>query len=311
MRGPVAILCSGQGGQHRDMFALTGTLPEAEPVFAAAAAHLGGIDPRDFVRDADDAALFANKAGQLLCCTQAIAAWTALGGMVGTTAIIAGYSVGEVAAWSCAGLLDLSQTLELVALRARLMDEAAAGLPAGLAAIVGLRRDRLDPMLKANGCELAIVNAADSVVAGGSDAALQRLCAEARAAGASRVARLRVAVPAHTSLLLPATAAFLEALAAAAPRPPRHALLSGLDGDRVRNVVAGCEKLARQIAQTIDWAACLSHCAESRAATLLELGPGRVLARLASAAAPDADARALEDFRSLEGVAAWLQRGAG
>ena len=310
MRGPVAILCSGQGAQHRDMFALTGTAPAAGPVFAAAAAHLDGVDPRDFVRAADEAALFSNHAGQVLCCTQAMAAWAALGGMTGATAIIAGYSVGEVAAWFCAGSLDVAQTLELVALRARVMDAAAAGQRAGLAAIVGLRRERLDPMLRETGCEIAIVNAPDSVVAGGSDTGLQAFCAQARVAGATRVVRLRVAVPAHTSLLLPAVAGFRAALAAASPRSPCHALLSGLDGDRVRDLAEGCDKLARQIADTIDWAACLSRCEEAGTPAMLELGPGRVLACLASAAVPQAEARALEEFQGLDGVRDWLGRGA-
>ena len=48
----LAILCSGQGRQHPDMFALTGDAPEAAGLFAHAAKLLGGTDPRDFVRDA-------------------------------------------------------------------------------------------------------------------------------------------------------------------------------------------------------------------------------------------------------------------
>nr|WP_321985887.1 acyltransferase domain-containing protein [uncultured Lichenicoccus sp.] len=307
----VAILCSGQGAQHRDMFALTGGLAEAQPVFAAAAVHLDGVDPRHFARDADDAALFSNQAGQVLCCTQALAAWAALGGLPGARVIVAGYSVGELAAWHCSGMLDATATLALVAARAHLMDTAAAGLQAGLAAIVGLHRNRLDAMLRDTGCELAIVNGPDSVVAGGLSAGLDRLCERARAAGAARVVRLRVAVPAHTSWLSGAVEGFQQALLDASPRPPRHALLSGIDGERVRDVPAGCERLARQIAHTIDWSACVAQCAEAGSVRMLELGPGRVLARHATAAVPDADARAMEDFRSLQGVGDWLQQTAG
>ena len=53
----VAILCSGQGGQHPAMFNLVANCPEAEPVFAAAAAVLGQ-DPRRFVKEATPADLF-------------------------------------------------------------------------------------------------------------------------------------------------------------------------------------------------------------------------------------------------------------
>ncbi len=47
----IAILCSGQGTQHRDMFALTAEAPEAAAVFAAATQALDGRDPRAIVRE--------------------------------------------------------------------------------------------------------------------------------------------------------------------------------------------------------------------------------------------------------------------
>jgi [acyl-carrier-protein] S-malonyltransferase len=74
MRGLVAILCSVQGGQHPGMFDLVANCPKAEPIFAAAARVLGQ-DPRLFVRKAAPADLFSDFSGQILCCTQALAAW--------------------------------------------------------------------------------------------------------------------------------------------------------------------------------------------------------------------------------------------
>ena len=74
----VAILCSGQGGEHSAMFDLVADCPEAEPVFAVAAGVLGQ-DPRRFVREAAPADLFSDRSGQILCCTQAAAVWAALG----------------------------------------------------------------------------------------------------------------------------------------------------------------------------------------------------------------------------------------
>src|SRR5580704_7570256 len=145
MPGLAAILCSGQGGQHPGMFDLVANSPEAEPIFAAAASVLGQ-DPRLFVRKAAPADLFSDFSGQILCCTQALAAWAALGMARPARAVIAGYSVGELAAWGCAGALDGPGTLRLAQRRAALMD-AAAPSDSGLAAIVGLRRPTLEPIL--------------------------------------------------------------------------------------------------------------------------------------------------------------------
>src|SRR5258708_37778869 len=124
MRGLVAILCSGQGGQHPAMFDLVANCPEAEPIFAAAAGVLGQ-DPRRFVREAAPADLFSDLSGQILCCTQALAAWAALGTVRPARTVIAGYSVGELAAWGCADALNGSRTLRLAQRRAAAMDLAS------------------------------------------------------------------------------------------------------------------------------------------------------------------------------------------
>ena len=112
MHGLVAILCSGQGGQHPAMFDLVANCPEAEPIFAAAASVLGQ-DPRRFVHEAAPAELFSDLSGQILCCTQALAVWEALGTVRPARTVIAGYSVGELAAWGCAGALNGPRTLRL------------------------------------------------------------------------------------------------------------------------------------------------------------------------------------------------------
>ena len=73
----LAVLCSGQGTQHAGMFELTAQVAAALPVFEAASGLLGG-DPRQWVSTASQSQLYANQTAQLLCCTQALAAWAAL-----------------------------------------------------------------------------------------------------------------------------------------------------------------------------------------------------------------------------------------
>lgn len=153
MNGVVAILCSGQGAQHAGMFDLFAGCAAAEPIFTAASAELGR-DPRRLVRDAGPA-LFEDRVGQILCCTQALAAWASLDTARPARAVIAGYSVGELAAWGCAGAFDTKAILRLAARRAAVMD-AAAPRDCGLAAIVGLRRPAaLEPILLQHATSIA------------------------------------------------------------------------------------------------------------------------------------------------------------
>ncbi len=305
----LAILLSGQGGQHPAMFDLTADHPAAQEAFAAARPLLGGADPRDLARAGGDN-LHANRTGQILCCVAALTAWRALEEAAPDRSIVAGYSIGDLAAWGVAGRLDPADVLALAARRAEAMD-AASGTGFGLAGIRGLSLDALTDLADRHGCHLAIRNAADSGVVGGPRATLETRCREATGSGAQRAVVLPVHTPSHTPLLHAATAAFRDALAAVPPRrPPLRAprLVSGLDGSTVFRDADGREKLALQISRTIDWAACLDACREYGADRVLELGPGHALATMARATLPAARVHAIEEFRSLGGVADWLAR---
>jgi [acyl-carrier-protein] S-malonyltransferase len=75
----------------------------------------------------------------------------------------------------------------------------------------------------------------------------------------------------------------------------------------VFDVRAGADKLARQIEQTVDWAACMRSCQSANITKVLELGPGSALARLMREVMPEGNAHSLSEFHSLSGVEQWLQ----
>ena len=308
----LAILCSGQGLQGPGMFALTDDTPEAAGLFAHAASLLGGCDPREMVRSAADPVLHQNRIGQILCTVQTVAAMAALRDAWPRRLIVAGYSVGEVAAWSVAGLVDAAVTLDLVARRAEAMD-AASAVGEGLLFVRGLARDTVDRLCKRHDAAVAIVNPDDAYILGGLGEALDALAEEARRMGAVRVIRVAVNVASHTPRLAAASVAFRNVLNEA---PIKHRpatgvrFFSGIDGSAVLDVPRGLDKLAEQISHPVLWAACLEGCVEAGASSFLELGPGQGLARMAASAYPHIPARSLEDFRTLQGVRTWLSRSA-
>jgi [acyl-carrier-protein] S-malonyltransferase len=305
----LAILCSGQGRQHPKMFALTGDAPEASALFEHAAGLLGGNDPRDFAHSEADEAIHRNRAGQILCTLQALAAAAALKAAMPGRIIAAGYSVGEVAAWGVGGLLGAADTLDLVASRAEAMD-AATQPGDGLMFVRGLSREAIDRLCERRDAAVAIVNPADAFVLGGNRAALQAIAAEAKAMHATRIVDLPVEVASHTKRLAAASAAFRERLRSLSPTFPPPAgtrILSGVDGATINSIEAGLDKLAAQISQTVQWATCLQSCIEAGATAFLELGPGHALSAMAASAWPDVPTRSLEDFRSLQGARAWLE----
>lgn len=305
----LAILCSGQGRQHRDMFALTGDAPEAAHLFAHASTLLDGRDPRDFVRAESDEALHRNRAGQVLCTLQALAAAAAFADVISRDVVIAGYSVGEVAAWGVGGLFDATATLDLVARRAEAMD-AATRAGDGLIFVRGPSRDEVDRLCERYGTAVAIVNPGDAFVIGGGREALGEFARDARATHA-RIVALPVEVASHTERLAAASAVFRETLREASVMfPPRSGarILSGIDAAPVVALETGLDKLAEQISQTVQWADCLQACVEAGATGFLELGPGHALSGMAADIAPGLPAHSLDDFRSLQGVRTWLTR---
>jgi [acyl-carrier-protein] S-malonyltransferase len=305
-----AILCSGQGAQGAGMFDLLADAPEADRVFKAAQRVLGGKDPRDLLHDETNDAIHADKVGQILCCTQAMAAWAVVSCKLPPPLVVAGYSVGELAAWGVAGLLDDAGVLNLAVQRAEAMD-AATTLPSGLVAIRGLKRDALDTICKAHGTYVAIVNAADQMLVGGTRTALDAVIHDAQAAGAERTTMLAVAVASHTPLLADASERFRLKLSKAhlpADMPPGVRLLSGIDGAAVFDVHTGADKLARQIQQTVDWAACMEACRAAGVTKFVELGPGNALARLMHEFMPDGDVHSLSEFHSLAGWKRWVEK---
>ncbi|WP_442580888.1 acyltransferase domain-containing protein [Mesorhizobium sp. ASY16-5R] len=306
----LAILCSGQGRQHADMFALTSDAPQAAGLFAHAATLLGGRDPRDFVRAETEEALHRNRTGQILCTLQALAAAVALRDALPGRPIVAGYSVGEVAAWGVAGLFGMTDTLDLVARRADAMD-AVSPAGDGLLFVRGLSREAIESLCERHDAAIAIVNPGDAFVLGGSRAALDALAGEARAMNAIRVVDVPVEVASHTKRLAGASGLFRESLRhVSLLRSPTSGarLLSGVDGSPVIQAEAGLDGLAAQLSQTVQWADCLQGCVEGGATAFLELGPGRALSDMAASAYRDIPARSLEDFNTLQGVRAWLVR---
>jgi len=304
----LAILCSGQGRQHSEMFALTGDAAEAEPLFQRARILLEGIDPRLLVHQSSDETIHSNRCGQIVCTLQSLAATAALRSSLPDQVVFAGYSVGELAAWGAAEVFDPITTLDLAAQRAALMD-AHTSPGDGLLFIRGLRRDVIDGLCERHGAGLAIVNPDDAFIVGGSRQSLHAVSVEAERFRPIRMTLLPVMVASHTKLLRLASAEFRKVLAGTPIRfPPISGirLLSGVDGATVMDRETGLNKLSDQIYTTVRWASCLQSCVEAGATSFLELGPGDALSRMAREAFPEVESRSLSDFKSIVGVRAWI-----
>jgi [acyl-carrier-protein] S-malonyltransferase len=118
---------------------------------------------------------------------------------------------------------------------------------------------------------------------------------------------LNVEIPAHTPLLAAAAAPFRDILDRSRLREPRVPVLSGIDGSVISDRTRAINALSQQIFNTIDWSRCVDSLYERGCRIFFELGPGTALSRMVRERFADAEARSLDDFRSLAAARLWIE----
>jgi len=252
-------------------------------------------------------ARFTNRIAQPAIVAATLAMWSALGDSIPTPALVAGYSIGELSAYGVAGALAPDDVIRLASERARLMDACvAAGAGQGMVALSGMPVVSMEALVQRCGFYPAIVTGDDALVAGGPAERRDEL-AQALAAGGHATV-LPVEVASHTPLLRGAVAPFAALLASQAWRAPVFPVLSGISAEPVFDANKAMAELPRQIAETIRWRDCMDACTEAGITVALELGPGAALSRMLQSRNPNIACRSVSEFRSLDGIRAWLER---
>ncbi|MEO6362864.1 MAG: acyltransferase domain-containing protein [Caldimonas sp.] len=293
-----ALVFTGQGTQHPAM------LPwlAEDDLVRSTCARLGIADWRE--RLADRAWAGANANAQVLLTGLALAAWRQIEPHVPQPACVAGYSVGELASFSAAGVFDSSRALALAEQRALAMNRCGQQAPGGLLAVGGLARPAIDALCAETGVALAIRNGADSVVLGGTESMLDQ-CEPIALRKGARVTRLDIGVASHTRWMDRAAQDFAGVLARTPLDRPGTVLFSNAAG-RVRDAMQAATALAAQMASTVRWDDCMDDIHARAPDGVLEVGPGQALARLWNQRHPDVPARSCDDFRSASAVTEWI-----
>lgn len=201
-----------------------------------------------------------------------------------TFAGAAGFSLGEWAAMTEAGVLPFGQMIRLVAERGRLMDEA--GTRSGgssMTAVLGLTPEAMESALTGAGITdawIANYNAPGQLVLSGTEDGLGKAEEAVKAAGAKRAIRLKVSGAFHSPIMRYAYDGFKELLTDETFSDPSKAFYSNVTGGRVRSGAEIKRLAAEQIISSVRWVAEESAMAADSYERLVEAGPGTVLAGL-------------------------------
>jgi [acyl-carrier-protein] S-malonyltransferase len=193
----------------------------------------------------------------------------------------AGHSLGELAALTAAGVLGREDALELVVLRGRLMAEADD--TGSMLALVGATEEEAREI--AEHCDVTVANdnAPGQVVLSGARENLARAEEDARDHG-RRAIPLNVAGAFHSPLMEPAVEPFRAALAETEIREPRFPVVSGMT---TKPFTDPREELAAALVNPVRWRETMLALHEAGVTRFVEVGPGKVLARLGKRILPD------------------------
>ena len=305
----VAFLYAGQGSQHPGMGQ---DLYEAYPAFRAVldSAEVG-FDLKTVSFSDPDGVL--NQTEYTQPCMVAFAA--------GMTAILAekgirpdyaaGLSLGEYSALAAAGVFTAKQAVELAAFRGKAMAAAAAGVPCGMTAVLGLDRDKLAEACKAAGSEgvveIANYNCPGQLVIGGQKAAVDAAAAKAKELGAKRCLPLKVSGPFHTSLLAPAGDALREKFKEITFGEMRIPVLFNCLGREMGPGDTIPALLEKQVQSSVYMEDTIRRLAELGVDTIVEIGPGKALSGFVKKTAPAIKTCAVETCADVDALSAALK----
>jgi [acyl-carrier-protein] S-malonyltransferase len=294
LTGPIALLFPGQGVQSPGMGKnLHDRYAAARRVFARAEQILD-MQVRRLCFEGPVEELNRTDIIQpcvMTVCWAAYEVWRESYGFENVS-VTAGHSLGEIASLAAAGSIPWETALLLVKERGRVMAETA-GEHVGMIAIVGLEETQVEAIreesAKLGKLWIANRNADVQFVLSGEMTAVQEAERLALAAGARRALILTIPLAAHTPLMEQAAAAFRKAVDRLQIKAPSIPILANATGEAMRTVAALQEELRQQMLRQVDWARTMLSMRAMKVKTVVELGPGRVLASLAAKHIPGVD----------------------
>ena len=275
----------GQGSQSPGMQAnLAAEYGVVQECYAEASGILG-YDLWQLIQEGSAERLAETVVTQPAMLTAGYAAWRvwkAAGG--DSPAQMAGHSLGEYTALVCARALSFADAMIVVRRRSELMQQAVPAGAGAMAAVIGLDDDAIRKVCdEASGVGVAEpvnFNTPGQIVIAGHKEAVQRAIVRAEEAGARRAMLLPVSVPSHSSLMREAGAALLEVLAATSFATPEIAVINATDATPYADAEDIRTRLSRQVYNPVQWVNTINAMIGEGATSIIECGPGKVLAGL-------------------------------
>ncbi len=243
------------------------------------ASDAAGMDVAKLCFDSEKSALSRTENSQIAIFTHSMAALAALEENGVSFKAAAGFSLGEYTALAAAGVVSLADGVKIVAMRGKLMQQAADETEGGMAAILGLD-DALIEEACAKVTEGVVLpvnyNCPGQLVIAGDKAALAKAIENCKAAGARRAVPLAVSGAFHTPLMKKAAAELRAFVSDFSFSAPRMDIYTNLDGN-VLDVSDFPAHLEKHMVSPVKWTQLVRNGMAAGLTTACEAGPGKTL----------------------------------
>ena len=218
--------------------------------------------------------------------------------------ITGGHSLGEYSALVAAGVLKFQDAVALVHKRGAYMQEAVPVGEGGMAAIIGVDREKIVEICQSVSAESPVqavnFNCPGQIVIAGATRGVELAVEELKAAGAKKAVILPVSAPFHSTLMKPAAeklAVELDKVTLSDAKIPVVANVNAQVLTKAEDIKAS---LVAQAASPVLWEDCVAKMKEFGADVLLEAGPGKTLCGFNRRIDKSIKSLNVEDVESLE-----------
>ena len=195
----------------------------------------------------------------------------------------AGHSLGEYSALSCAGYLDFKETIKLLRVRGKAMQDSVPKGEGGMLAILGSKIEDIEEILNNNSdsfkAEIANDNSNVQLVLSGKIKDLELINNFLKEKKIKSV-KLPVSAPFHCSLMSKATEVMSYELKKINFKHSNNLIFSNVTGQEVSDSRILKNLLIDQIEKRVRWRECIVNMTNKGVKHFIEIGPGKVLSGL-------------------------------
>jgi len=195
----------------------------------------------------------------------------------------AGHSLGEYSALASAGVLSFSDSLKILKIRAKAMQNSVPKGEGGMVAVLGSEIEIIENFIIENQtkyeCYIANDNSVGQIVLSGNIKDLEKMMVDLKSANIKNI-KLPVSAPFHCKLMNKATIVMNEEIAKLNFKEPRNILISNVTGKRISNSSELKNLLVKQIESRVRWRESVLLMIDKGITQFIEIGPGKVLSGL-------------------------------